>query len=268
MEKDSVLPLLFGAGLAAAVMSGTKKKKKKKSKAGDVCDDAKTAPVGFKCEGGVLEHISPDEDDLELDEDPTGDEAGDFEEREEDLSPGDDEDMYDGDGNLIDSDSDPVPASASCDDFLKAVHVVPSDPSEYPIHSVAVTQTVIPVMDQALSDYASTHPKPIDVDEVGPLMVLESLAALVPVCQWDYDEVADEFTFDEGKMIDSKEGGEVLFGLMKLATEIVENFNQGFNLTSTLDPNPNVTASDSESPFQAPAQPTESPFQGTPNQGN
>lgn len=265
MEKDSVLPLLFGAGLAAAVMSGTKKKKKKKPKLGDACDVDKPPPKGFACEGGVLEAASTEEDDLELDEDPSGEEAGDFEEREEDMSPGEDE-VYDEDGDLVED--DPMPVSASCDDFLKAVHVATTDPSEYPIHSVAVTQTVIPVMDQALSDYASSHPKPIDVDEVGPLMVLESLAALVPVCTWDYDEVADEFTFDNGKEIDSKEGGEVLFGLMKLATEIVEKFNQGFNLTATLDPNPNVTASESESPFQAQTQPTESPFQATPSQGN
>lgn len=266
MEKDSVLPLLFGAGLAAAVMSGTKKKKKKKPKLGEACDVDKPPPKGFTCEGGVLEAASTEEDDLELDEDPSGEEAGDFEEREEDMSPGEDE-VYDEDGDLVEDD-DPMPVSASCDDFLKAVHVATTDPSEYPIHSVAVTQTVIPVMDQVLNDYASTHPKPIDADEVGPLMVLESLAALVPVCQWDYDEVADEFTFDDGKEIDSKEGGEVLFGLMKLATEIVEKFNQGFNLTATLDPNPNVTASDPESPFQAQTQPGESPFQATPNQGN
>ena len=248
----SLLPLLVGAGIAIAV---TSKKKKKKSKAlpveGDKCDISAEAPAGFLCEGGVLEQVSVSEDDLELDEEPEGEAAGDFDIRDEELDVGDDEDEEidepededdEDDGTEPESDEPPsmaVDPYEKCDEFLRAVHVNSSSPDEYPINEVAVSETVIPIMDKTVKAFGEMM-KPVDPEIAGPKMVLESLEALVPVCSWKYDELEDEFVFDDGRSIRSEEGKEVLFGLMAISVKIIEEFNQGNTLTLNLDSAPNV----------------------------
>jgi len=249
-----LLPLLVGAGIAVAVMGGKKKKKPTKKKpleAGDDCTPSTEVPAGLVCEAGVLEQASVSEDDLELDEDPKGEDAGDFEEREEDMTDLEDEDPSeilddDGEGQEIPVMQTEAPdPSELCDEFLKAVHVKPNAPGEYPINDVAVTQTVIPVMDKTVKAFGNVQ-TPVQTEVAGPRMVLESLEALVPVCKWKYDELEDEFTFDDGRTIDSPEGQEVLFGLMNMSVKIIEEFNKGNTLQATLDPQsgqtPNLTS--------------------------
>lgn len=271
-----LLPLLVGAGIAVAVMSKKKKPAKKKTaKAGDACGPSDEAPSGFVCEGGVLEQVSVSEDDLELDEDPKGEDAGDFEEREEDMAELEDEES----GEILDENGEekeppimkteaPDP-SELCDEFLQAIYVKPTAPDEYPINDVAVTQTVIPVMDKTVKAFGDVQ-KPVQAEIAGPRMVLESLEALVPVCQWKYDELEDEFTFDDGRTIESDEGKEVLFGLMNLSVKIIEEFNKGKTLQATLDPqagkSPNLTG---QAPVDTSFTPSESPTPNfTPQQGN
>lgn len=257
----SLLPLLVGAGIAIAV---TSKKKKKKSKPtpelapaeGDKCDVSESAPAGFICEGGVLEQVSVSEADLELDDEPEGEAAGDFDIRDEELDVGDDEDeeieepeegdegdeVDEGDGTEPEDDEPPTMAVdpyEKCDEFLRAVHIKSASPDEYPINEVAVSETVIPIMDKTVKAFGEMM-KPVDPEIAGPKMVLESLEALVPVCSWKYDELEDEFTFDDGREIRSDEGKEVLFGLMALSVKIIDEFNQGNTLTLDLDPAPNV----------------------------
>lgn len=245
--SNRALPVLLGAGIAVAA-AGVRKKKKKKSnhKAGDSCEPSSGAPSGFKCEGGVLEKVSPDESELELDEDLSDEESGDLPERDEDISPADDEDVstedWD-DGDVTVSEKSP---SATCEEFFDVIHVTPSDPDEYAIHHVAVSQSVIPSMDRALKSFAENKQRPIDADEVGPLMVLEALNTLVPICNWKYDDVSDDFTYDDGKQIESDNGSEVMFSLMRLAAEIVDKYNHGYNLEAAVDPNQNLTATGSD----------------------
>jgi len=248
---NRALPVLLGASIAdAAAGVGKKKKRKPNPKVGDSCDVSSDTPSGFRCEGGVLERVSPDESELELEEDLSDEESGDLPERDEDISPSEDEDVSSeneseewDDGDTTVSEGSP---SATCEEFFDAIHVSPSDPDEYAIHHVAVSQSVIPSMDRALKSFAEKKQRPIDADEVGPLMVLESLNTLIPICNWKYDDVSDEFTYDDGKQIESTNGSEVMFSLMRLASEIVDKYNQGYNLEATVDPNQNLTATGSD----------------------
>lgn len=208
------VPILLGAGIATMLLSG-KKKRRSKSRVGEACD-ASTAVEGYVCEDGALTFAPIEEDVLESEEEPSSEEAGEFEMREEDVTLGDGEES----GGV-----EMTTRVVTCDEFLTAIHVTPADAGELPINEVAAQETALPAMKAVMEGLASSLGKPLDVATVGPLMVREALAQLAPSCTWVYDDVKDEFVYDDGQVIESEAGQEVLFALMSLATAMLDEFN-------------------------------------------
>lgn len=214
------VPLLIAAGVAAVALGG--KKKRTKSREGVHCDVSVPVPEGYVCDDGLLRVEAVDEGDLEKDEEPTGDEVGDFETKEEDVS------LTDGEEGgtisvVVEQPQDPV---AMCEEFMHAIHVVPTEPDEIPINQIAAEETAIPTMKMVMLGMAQNLGKPVDPETVGPIMVKEALTELIPVCQWKYDEVSGDFTYNDGRTIDSEVGKEVLYGLMKLSGKLLDDFNK------------------------------------------
>ncbi len=228
----SPIPLLLAAGAAAVVLGGKKKKRKSKPRTGESCD-ALEPPVGYSCDEGVLQVEAIDEGDLEKDEEPTGDEAGDFDMKEEDVSLTEGEEAAEVTLTVEEVHEDPA---VMCEEFLAAIHVDPTEADEFPINAVATEQTAIPAMRAVMLAISQSLGKPIDAETVGPLMVRQALAELVPACEWKYDEANDEFIYNDGRRIESEIGKEVLYGLMNLSVQLIDDFNQ----TEEEPPLPNV----------------------------
>lgn len=208
------VPILLGAGIAAALMSG--KKKRRKSRVGEACSADSAAPTGYICDNGALAFAPIEEEDLEVDAEPSGEEAGDFEMREEDVTLGAGEEA----GSM-----EIATRTVSCDEFLQAIHVTPVDAGELPINEVAAQETALPAMKAVMTGMAANLGKPLDGATVGPLMVRQALEELVPACAWSYDEGQDDFTYDGGQVIQSNAGKEVLYALMSLASALLDEFN-------------------------------------------
>jgi len=216
-------PIVLLGGAAAALLlagGGKKKKKKTKSLAGQPCDIAAGAPSGYACDEDGLLFKVVDEGELEKDEEPSGDEVGDFETKEEDVSMGSDEDSASIPSITHQIAEDP---EKMCEEFLQAIYVSPTDEGELPINSVAVEQTAMPAMKASMTGMAANLGG-VDPESMGPPMVLAALTELIPVCQWKYDDTNDEFIYNDGRTIDSDIGKEVLFGLMNLSVQMMEAF--------------------------------------------
>ena len=224
----TALPLLLLGG-AALMIGGKKKRRGHRAVEGGSCASLGPAVHEEKKEEGVVCDYDSgdwvDEGDLEADEEPKGEDAGDFETKDENIESSDDEDVQVGEAVSISIDeSDPGKA---CEEFLEAVHVVPESPDELPINQIAVEQTVLPAMKTVMEDMAKSLGKPLDPETIGPLMVRQALSALVPVCEWKYDDTNGNFIYNDGRMIEGESGNDVLFGLMNLSAMLLEEFNAG-----------------------------------------
>lgn len=192
--STKAIPVIAAAG-ALLLLSSNKRKSKPSSKEGAV-----------------------DESNLD---DKSKTEQGDFETEDEDISFGEDEEGL-GEERAPDIDID---SEKTCEEFMAAVHVVP-ETGELPINEVAVEQTVLPAMRKAAEGIIKNLGGPLDEEEVGPILVLEGLKALVPVCEWEYNPKEDEFTYDEGQGINSQVAQDVLFGLINISVGVIENANK------------------------------------------
>ena len=217
------LPLILVGGAAALLLGGKKKRRtKKRSTAAQACDPGAATPEGMVCRGGILRPVIIDESMLETYDELTGEEAGDFETKEEDVS------LVDGEEEsqvTLQTDTSADPATM-CEEFLHAIHIVPTVTGEIPINKVAVEQTAIPVMKKTmLGIHQNLGGKTVDAETVGPVMIVSALNELIPVCVWKYDETNYEFTFNDGMAIDTQEGRDVIYGLMQLSVQLIEDFN-------------------------------------------
>lgn len=160
------IPLLAAAG-AALLLSGGKKKKRS-SKAGQKCDTSLNPPTGFSCDDGFLKEESVDESELDSDSDLSKEESGDFETSEEDVGIGAEED----DSEPEDEEPAPLPDPAkTCEEFMKAIHVKPTEEGEIPINAVAVEEAVLPAMRSAAAGLAESLGLPLDLEAVSPSLV-------------------------------------------------------------------------------------------------
>jgi len=221
------LPLLAAAG-AVLLLSGGKKRKKGPS-SGQKCDPKTKPPEGFLCEDGFLKQEAVDESELDSDGDLSKEDVGDFETEEEDVTPQDGEES----GDASDLPPPEPDAKKTCEEFMEAVHVVPSDENELPINSVAVEESVLPAMRSNAEALAQNLGKPLDPESVGPVLVVRGLQALVPVCDWKYNPDEDEFTYDNGNGIDSDIAKDVLYGLIKISLSVIEEINAPETKTAT-----------------------------------
>ena len=226
------IPILIAAG-ALVVIGGKGSKASKSSK------PSKTPEAAWATEPELLPlpHLAPavssgmfqpavDEVYLERDDVVAGDDAGDFETEQEDVSIGKDEEMgssaFELDETEIRQGKDP---KTVCEEFLKAIHVTPDDEFELPINKVAVDLTAIPSMRRVMIGVASNLGRPVDIESVAPQMVRSALADLVPVCEWSYDEENLSFTYNNGEAVTSEIGKDVIYGLMKLSVLLIDEYN-------------------------------------------
>ncbi len=227
------LPILLASGAALALMS-KKKKRRAKARAGQSCDMLEASPAGYFCDEGLLRTEPVGEEDLEKEEELSGDAMGDFETKDEDVF------LIEGEeaGTLPIPEEPPGDPSALCEEFLRAIHIVVTEPGDLPINKIAVEQTAIPAMEAALTSIVENveSPAPIDPERAGPAMVRQALAELIPVCEWKYDESNDQFVYNDTRTIDSEIGQEVLYGLMNLSVRMIDGFNQSNLVTPGFDP--------------------------------
>ena len=226
-----VLPLIVAAG-AVAVLSG-KKKKRSGPKSGQKCDPELDAPTGFSCDDGLLSEEKPvDESDLDSEADLSQDDVGDFDVEEQDVRESDDEESGEpGDQASETEDEVETDRSIMCEEFMKTIHAVPSSEGELAIHPVADEETALPAMKAAAAEIASNMGVPLDPEAVGPALVLDALKALIPVCTWKYDPDEDEFTYDDGRGIETDAAKDVLFGLVQLSVSVIDGINNPVEMT-------------------------------------
>ncbi len=221
-----VLPLIVAAG-AVAVLSG-KKKKRSGPKSGQKCDPELDAPSGFSCDDGFLSEQPVDESDLDSEVDLSKEDIGDFDMDEEDVSAADDEESGEPGDRAPEPEPEPEPEpdpSIMCEEFMQAIHAVPSSEEELPINPVAVEETALPAMKSAVLQISSSMGLPLDHEAVGPALVLDALKALIPVCSWSYDPDEDEFTYNDGRVIETEAAKDVLFGLVQLSVSVIDEVN-------------------------------------------
>ncbi len=223
-----VLPLIVAAG-AVAVLSG-KKKKRSGPKSGQKCDPELDAPTGFSCDDGLLSEEPVDESDLDSEGDLSKDDVGDFDVEEQDVRESDDEESGEPGGEAPEPEVETDP-SIMCEEFMTAIHAVPSSEDELPIHPVAVEETALPAMKAAAAEIASNMGIPLDPEAVGPALVLDALKALIPVCSWKYDPDEDEFTYNDGRGIETDAAKDVLFGLVQLSVSVIDGINNPVEMT-------------------------------------
>lgn len=219
------VPFLLAGG-AALLLLGSKKKSRrmdKKSSVGQPCDATTKAPAGMICYDGILHPDIIDESMLEKDEEPSDEELGDFETKEEDVS------LLDGEeaGEITMVSHEAVDPIKMCDEFLQTVYVTPTEEGEAPINKIAVEQTVLPTMKQVMVGIHQNLGGPeVDAETVGPVMVESALKELVPVCEWKYDHQEGEFTFSDGNRIESDIGKSVLYGLINISVQLIDEYNK------------------------------------------
>lgn len=206
---SKAIPIIAAAG--ALILISNKKSKRSKGSS------------SIKWEGAV--------DESDLDE-QSKDDLGDFETDEEDISLGEDEDGADAEYEGLELEIDP---QKTCEEFMRAVHVIPEEDGDLTINEIAVDETVLPAMRSAADSIIKNMGGPLDEESVGPALVLEGLRALVPVCEWKYDPNQDEFTYDNGKGIESQTAKDVLFGLITISIMVIEEANNPKVNTSNLD---------------------------------
>jgi len=215
------LPLLLLGG-AAVVLA-----KKPKRKRASCADSSNEIHEEKKSQGLICDFKSGDwVEESELDGAPLGEEVGDFEVIEEDILPSKDEDIQ-VEEEIEEAESSPEKDPQKiCEEFLSAVHVRVTEIDELPINEIAVNESVFPAMKLVLNNLAQMHGKPLDPEMAGPKMVRQALAALVPACEWLYDDMNDEFIYNNKYRIESEKGKEVLYGLMELSRRLLDEYNR------------------------------------------
>jgi hypothetical protein len=214
------LPLIIAGGVAAVLLGKKKKASRSEPKAVeyDACSNDATTRDGMTCRNGVLVPDIVDESMLEKYEQPTGPASGDFEIEEVDVSLSANEEV-----------EQPVYLEEvvdyqdRCDEFLRAIYVPPQEEGDMPINEIAIDMTIIPAMKSVLLKSVAYEDQ-ADLDIIGPAMVSAALAELVPTCEWYYD--GSDFTFNDGHHVESPHGREILYALMDLCVELVDEYNQ------------------------------------------
>lgn len=232
----NLLPLVLVGG-AAVVLSGKKKKRRKKSAPAEEVDVAtegsKTLPPSDIPEGfGVGETV--DEADLDYEDDPTGAEAGDFEEKTEKL-PQDENEVFGEPVNVevqAQQAQHAVNQQASemkdkCDAFINEIHLIPTEADEMPVNKIAVEQSIIPAMKGAAIGLHQNLGLPYDEEAMGPQMVLSALESVAPECGWEYSDAAGEFRYAGGVSAHSGKVGDVLTALFDLTVMILDDLRGG-----------------------------------------
>jgi len=215
------LPLLLLGGAAVVL---TKKRRRRRANCADL-------PAGVhaekKSQGLICDFETGDwVEEGELDKSPIGEEAGEFEVIEEEILPSKDEDIQT-EKEIETVQFQPVKEPQQiCEEFLSAVHVQVTEPDELPINEISVNETALPAMRLVLNNLAQMHGKPLDPEMAGPKMVRQALAALVPACEWLYDDINDEFIYNNKYRIESEKGKEVLYGLMELSRRLLDEYNK------------------------------------------
>lgn len=235
------LPILLAGG--AVLILGSKKKRvrgRKKSLAGQPCDVATRPPSGMVCRDGIFHPEIFDESILEVDDQPTGEGVGDFEMKEEDVSLDEGEEA----SQVTLGPSEESDLGQMCEEFFQAIHVDPTNAGELPINKVAVEQTAIPAMKATmLGIHQNLGGQTIDAETVGPVMIVSALNELIPACDWEYDNVNYDFTYGSGSTIESAIGRDVIYGLMSLSVQLIEDFN-----AEKGPPTPGPIAAESQKP--------------------
>lgn len=218
------IPILLAGGALLFLAPTRKRSRRKGREASDLsrsCNSNSLAAPGMICMDGALHPLIFEESDLEEDDHSTGG-AESFEIREIDISEKDDEET---ELELEESpEIEPGDSVLNCTEFLQAIHVNVTDDDELPINKIAVDQTVIPVMRLVLNSILEENPE-ADADITAPIMTVAALKALVPFCDWKYDEDLYEFTFDGNRVTDPA-GRDVIHGLLQLSDRIIEESGQ------------------------------------------
>lgn len=244
----NLIPLLLVGGVVAVV--GKKKKKKKRS---SVSASEETGVEEAVAEEAGINEIpsapdksgsedefgegSIDEDDLEFEQEPSGNEAGDFEEKTEVLLQGED-DVF---GEQADPAGEAANAEAEvskqfelmkqkCDTFISAIHVVPTEADEMPINKVSVEQSIMPAMMQTAHTLHNEMGAPFDEETMGPHLVLAGLEAVAPECGWEYSDATGEFRYAGGQSAQAgKEMGPILLAMFDLSVMVIDRLrdNEG-----------------------------------------
>lgn len=220
---SSALPIIIAGGALALLSGGKKKKRKKSPSVGDACAAGAHLPNNLVCEDGIVKQHVIDESDLESEDGLSAEDVGDFETREEDVSLSDGEEVAEKSMEMDQQEVDPVDA---CEEFLRAIYVKPDDPEEIPINKIAAEQTALPAMKAVIKAAADQSGVPVDHELVGPQMVRQALAELVPACEWGYNEAEGEFFHSHNIPLDSEVGKEVLYGLIKMSVQLIDDFNE------------------------------------------
>jgi len=213
---SSALPLILLGGGALLLMSGKKKKSSTSSALDSGSDSSGT-------EGLPEEEVS-EEKDLEEEDSLVSFET---EESKEDAAEDEDfgDEESDGESDSATFQGDAEDPEAVCEKFMTAVHVVPQSEGEAPIAEVAVNESVLPAMNTVASSIKGATDAPLDEEKHGPALVLEGLRALVPGCEWGYNEQEDFFFYNDGKMIETETAKDVLFGLIQISSEVIKEQN-------------------------------------------
>jgi len=232
----NLLPLILVGGVVVAL--GGKKKKKKKSKSvTETKPEAKQlppatsqeVPEGFGVGTGATE-----ESDLEFEDEPTGDEAGEFEEKIEELEEGE-EDVF---GEPVDPaqqahqvhlqvNEETKEMREKCNAFISEIHVIPTDPDEGAINSVAVEQSILPAMKASAYGLHQNLGIPYDEETMTTPMVLSALEAVAPECGWEYSDASKEFRYAGGLSAHEGKAGDILNALFDLTVMILDDFREG-----------------------------------------
>ena len=172
---------------------------------------------------------SIDEDSIVLDSEPSGESDGDFYTEEEDLSMSDDEASSEGSQGTTEASF--VDLKKLCNQFLEEIYEEKEDSSVAPIKDVAIYETIIPSMKDSAEKIANNIGVPLDPETVGPALVTSALNALVPACQWRYNEQDGEFYFGDSEKIESEAGMSVLYGLIDLSARFIDLVNSNGELS-------------------------------------
>lgn len=212
------LPIIIAGGAAALLISG--KNKKRRSNTSKETDISAAEPQVI--------HDIIDESMLDKYSEPTGEEAGDFDTKEDDVSL-DDEDDASSDSSETPEEQpvEPYDPGDICEEFLNAVYVAQPGEGELPINKIAVEQTVIPAMKDSMLDLYKNLGGPLDADSIAPIMIVSALNQMIPVCEWSYDEENYEFTYASGERIESDVGKDIVYGLFKISGMLIDDFNEG-----------------------------------------
>jgi len=219
--SKSAMPILLLGGGALLLMSGKKKKKSPSSSDISAPQHDASEEENSSENTGIPEEEVSEEDDLEGEDENSG--SFETDESKEDVD--EEEDFGDEDPDSASFEGEAEDPEVVCEKFMTAVHVNPQSEDEAPISEVAVSESVLPAMNTVASSIKGATGEPLDEEKHGPALVLEGLRALVPGCEWGYNEQDDFFFYNDGKMIETDTAKDVLFGLIKISSEVIKEQN-------------------------------------------